>query len=115
MRTFFPPGTPSPWGTAFSFFLDAHCRLLDVETLFHGTLTQTSVCPREVIKSVMARNAAAVAFIHNHPCGNPEPSLADERLTTPLKTALGLLDIRCVDHFIVAGDRVLSMAEHGLI
>ena len=96
-------------------FLDAHCRLLDVETLFRGTLTQTSVYPREVIKSVMARNAAVVAFIHNHPSGNPEPSLADERLTTTLKTALGLLDVRCVDHFIVAGDRVLSMAEHGPI
>ena len=83
--------------------------------LFRGTLTQTSVYPREVLKSVMARNAAAVAFVHNHPSGNPEPSLADERLTMTLKTALGLVDVRCVDHFIVAGDHVLSMAERGLI
>ncbi|WP_324809877.1 JAB domain-containing protein [Ralstonia pickettii] len=96
-------------------FLDVHHRLLDVEVLFRGTLTQTSVYPREVLKSVMARNAAAVAFVHNHPSGNPEPSLADERLTMTLKTALGLVDVRCVDHFIVAGDHVLSMAERGLI
>lgn len=96
-------------------FLDVHYRLLDVEVLFRGTLTQTSVYPREVLKSVMTRNAAAVAFVHNHPSGNPEPSLADERLTMTLKTALGLVDVRCVDHFIVAGDHVLSMAERGLI
>ncbi|PND33827.1 DNA repair protein RadC [Achromobacter pulmonis] len=96
-------------------FLDAHLRLIDVETMFRGTLTQTSVYPREVIKSVLARNAAAVAFVHNHPSGSALPSRADEVLTQTLKTALALVDVRCVDHFIVAGGDLLSMAERGLM
>lgn len=96
-------------------YLDVHHRLLDVETMFRGTLTQTTVYPREVVKSALARNAAAVAFAHNHPSGIPEPSRADEALTATLKAALTLVDIRVIDHFVVARDRLSSMAERGLI
>lgn len=96
-------------------FLDAQHRVIGVQELFRGSLTQTSVYPREVVKAALARNAAAVAFAHNHPSGNPEPSRADECLTATLKSALALVDVRCLDHFIVAGDRLYSFAEHGLI
>lgn len=96
-------------------FLDANHRILDVESMFRGTLSQTSVYPREVVKAALARNAAAVAFVHNHPSGSPEPSRADESLTATLKAALALVDVRCIDHFIVAGDRLLSFAERGLM
>ncbi|CAM3392264.1 JAB domain-containing protein [Paracidovorax anthurii] len=96
-------------------FLDSQHRLIDSDTMFRGTLTQTAVYPREVVRAALAHNAAAVAFAHNHPSGVPEPSRADEVLTATLKTALALVDIRVIDHFIVAGDQLVSMAERGLM
>lgn len=96
-------------------YLDAQHRLITIEQLFRGTLTQTSVYPREVVKSALARRAAAVAFAHNHPSGSTEPSMADQRLTQQLKTSLALVDVRVIDHFIVADDQHYSFAEHGLI
>ena len=96
-------------------YLDAHHRLIEAEELFRGTLTQTSVYPREVVKRALARNAAALAVAHNHPSGEAEPSRADEALTQTLKSALSLVDVRVIDHFVVAGDQVLSFAERGLI
>lgn len=94
-------------------FLDAQHRVLDVESMFRGTVTQTAVYPREVVKAALRRNAAAVAFAHNHPSGDAEPSRADEYLTANLKNALALVDVRVIDHFIVAGDQLVSMAERG--
>src|SRR5450631_2625806 len=96
-------------------YLDAQHRVIEHEELFQGTLTQTSVYPREVVKSALAHNAAAVIFAHNHPSGVAEPSHADETLTQALKQALALIDVRVLDHFIVAGSGVLSFAERGLI
>ena len=96
-------------------FLDSQHRLLAAEELFRGTLAQTSVYPREVVKAALARNAAAVIFAHNHPSGVAEPSRADELLTQALKQALALVDIRTLDHFVVAGHRVVSFAERGLL
>jgi DNA repair protein RadC len=95
--------------------LDAQNRVLACEELFRGTLTQTNVYPREVVKCALARNAAAVILAHNHPSGIAEPSHADEVLTQSLKQALALVDIRVLDHFIVAGNAALSFAERGLI
>ncbi len=95
--------------------LDAQNRVLACEELFRGTLTQTSVYPREVVKCALARNAAAVILAHNHPSGIAEPSHADEVLTQSLKQALALVDIKVLDHFIVAGNSALSFAERGLI
>lgn len=91
-----------------AIFLDAQHRVIAAEELFKGTLTQTSVYPREVVK-------AAVIFAHNHPSGTTEPSKSDELLTTTLKQALALLDVRVLDHFIVAGNQTMSFAERGLI
>lgn len=96
-------------------YLDARHRLIEVEELFRGTLTQTTIYPREVVKGALARNAAALAVAHNHPSGEAEPSRADELLTQTLKSALSLVDVLILDHFIVAGDHVLSFAERGLI
>lgn len=96
-------------------FLDAQNRLIDSETLFTGTLTQTSVYPREVVKRALHFNAAAVIFAHNHPAGTLQPSQADVLLTQSLKQALGLVDVRVLDHFIVAGNQVLSFVEQGLL
>lgn len=96
-------------------YLDAQHRLIEAEELFRGTLTQTSVYPREVVKGALARNASALAVAHNHPSGEAEPSRADEMLTQTLKSALSLVDVRVIDHFVVAGDRVISFAERGLI
>lgn len=96
-------------------FVDAQNRLLAVDELFRGTLTQTSVYPREVVKAALRENAAAVIFAHNHPSGVAEPSRADELLTSTLKQALSLVDVRVLDHFIVAGAAVLSFAERGLL
>lgn len=96
-------------------YLDTHHRLIEAEELFRGTLTQTSVYPREVVKGALARNAAALAIAHNHPSGEAEPSRADELLTQNLKSALSLVDVRVIDHFIVAGDQILSFAERGLV
>jgi DNA repair protein RadC len=99
-----------------ALWLDAQNRLLKAELLFTGTLTQTSVYPREVVKSALSNNAAAVILAHNHPSGVAEPSRADEMLTKALKDALALVDVRLLDHFIVAGNTApLSFAERGLI
>lgn len=96
-------------------FLDSQNRLIAAEELFRGTLAQTSVYPREVVKAALKHNAAAVIFAHNHPSGVAEPSRADEMLTVALKQALALVDIRTLDHFVVAGTTVISFAERGLI
>jgi DNA repair protein RadC len=96
-------------------FLDVKNRLIADRELFRGTLTQTSVYPREVVIEALSRNAAGVILAHNHPSGLPEPSEADLRLTQALVQALGLVDIRVLDHFIVAGPLVHSFAEHGQI
>lgn len=98
-----------------ALFLDAQNRLIAAEELFRGTLTQTSVYPREVVKAALRQNAGAVIFSHNHPSGVAEPSRADELLTTNLKQALALVDVRVLDHFIVAGAATISFAERGLI
>ena len=96
-------------------FLDSQHRLIADRELFRGTLAQTSVYPREVVKSALALNAAAVIFAHNHPSGVAEPSRADELLTQSLKAALQLVDVRTLDHFVVAGAHVVSFAERGLL
>lgn len=97
-------------------FLDAQHRLIACEEMFRGTLAQTSVYPREVVKAALSRNAAAVIFAHNHPSGVAEPSRADELLTASLKQALALVDIRTLDHFVVAaGADSISFAERGLL
>jgi len=96
-------------------FLDSQHRLISAEELARGTLAQTSVYPREVVKTALARNAAAVIFAHNHPSGVAEPSRADELLTQSLKSALSLVDVRTLDHLVVAGPRVTSFAERGLL
>ncbi|HEY5635278.1 MAG TPA: DNA repair protein RadC [Burkholderiales bacterium] len=96
-------------------FLDAQHRVLGVEELFRGTLTQTSVYPREVVKAALRANAAAVIFAHNHPSGVAQPSRADELLTRQLRDALTLVEVRVLDHFIVAGCSTLSFAERGLL
>lgn len=98
-----------------AIWLDAQHRAIRFEELFRGTLTQTSVYPREVVKAGLAANAAAVIFAHNHPSGVAQPSRADELLTRNLKEALGLVDIKALDHFIVAGMHAVSFAERGLI
>jgi DNA repair protein RadC len=98
-----------------ALFLDSQHRLLVADELFRGTLAQTSVYPREVVKAALACNAAAVIFAHNHPSGVAEPSRADELLTASLKSALALIDVRVLDHFVVAGAQVVSFAERGLL
>ena len=96
-------------------FLDGQHRLLKMEEMFRGSLTQTSVYPREVVRRALSLNAGAVIFAHNHPSGLAEPSRADEYLTQSLKSALGLVDIRVLDHLVVGRGQVVSMAERGLI
>lgn len=96
-------------------FLDAQNRLLAVEELFRGTLTQTSVYPREIVKRALSHNAAAIIFAHNHPSGIAEPSRADEMLTQTLKQALALVDVKVLDHFVVGSGAALSFAERGLL
>lgn len=96
-------------------FLDAQHRVIETVELFRGTLTQTSVYPREVLVEALSRQAAAVIFCHNHPSGCAEPSRADEALTQTLKTTLALVDVRVLDHFIVTRSTVTSMAERGLV
>lgn len=98
-----------------AIWLDAQHRALEFEELFRGTLTQTSVYPREVVKGALHHNAAAVIFAHNHPSGVAEPSHADEILTRSLKTALELVDVHVLDHFVVAGNSITSFAERGLL
>lgn len=96
-------------------FLDAQHRIIALKQMFRGTVTQTSVYPREVVKEALSVNAAAVILAHNHPSGAPEPSRADEFLTQTLKTALALVDVRVLDHLVVAGADVCSFAERGLM
>ena len=96
-------------------FLDSQHRLIVLEELFRGTLTQTSVYPREVVVRALALNAASVVLAHNHPSGSAQPSRADEALTQTLKAALGLVDVRVLDHFVVTSTEAVSMAERGLL
>ena len=96
-------------------FLDSQHRLLGLEKMFVGTLGQTSVYPREVVKRALARNAGAVILAHNHPSGVAEPSRADEFLTQTLKSALALVDVRVIDHLVVGRGQVVSFAERGLL
>jgi DNA repair protein RadC len=95
--------------------LDAQNRVIDYVEMFRGTVSQTSVYPREVVKEALARNSAALLLVHNHPSGAAEPSRADEMLTQTLKSALALVDVRVLDHLIVAGSAILSFAERGLL
>lgn len=105
-----------PQEVFMALWLDARNRLLKADELFVGSLTQTSVYPREVVKAALAHNAATVILAHNHPSGAAEPSRADELLTQSLKSALALVDVRLLDHFIVAGNASpLSFAERGLL
>ena len=90
-------------------------RIIELKQMFRGTVTQTSVYPREVVKAALACNSAAVVLAHNHPSGSVEPSRADEFLTQTLKTALALVDVRVLDHLVVAGADVCSFAERGLV
>ena len=96
-------------------FLDTHQRLRGMEELFRGTLNQTTVYPREVVKRALAHNAASVVLAHNHPSGVAEPSRSDVYLTETLRTALQLVDIKVLDHYVVGHGEVVSMAERGLI
>ena len=96
-------------------FLDSQHRLIALEELFRGTLTQTSVYPREVVLRALHHHAAAVVLAHNHPSGSVQPSRADEALTQTLKSALALVDVRVLDHIVVAPGQALSMAEQGLV
>jgi DNA repair protein RadC len=96
-------------------WLDAQHKVTGAQEVFSGTLTQTSVYPREIVKMALARNAAAVIFAHNHPSGVAQPSQADELLTRNLKEALALVEVKVLDHFIVAGNQAISFAERGLL
>lgn len=96
-------------------FLDTRHCLIDYAEMFRGTIDGASVYPREVVKEALRLNAAAVVVSHNHPSGNPEPSGADRALTQRLKDALALVDVRVLDHVIVAGNANVSFAERGLI
>jgi DNA repair protein RadC len=96
-------------------WLDAQHRVIRFDEPFQGTLTQTSVYPREIVKAALACNAAAVIFAHNHPSGVAQPSQADELLTANLKDALALIEVRVLDHFIIAGNQAVSFAERGLL
>lgn len=98
-----------------AMFLNAQNQVLAVEELFRGTLTQTSVYPREVVKRALAHNAAAVIFAHNHPSGIAEPSRSDEALTAALRQALALVDVKVLDHFVIGAGSAMSFAERGLL
>jgi DNA repair protein RadC len=98
-----------------TLLLDSQHRLIQYLELFRGTLAQTSVYPRDVVKAALAHNAAAMILAHNHPSGVAEPSRADELLTQALKQALSLVDVRVLDHFVVAGADIVSFAERGLL
>lgn len=96
-------------------WLDSQNRLIEYQEMFRGTLTQTSVYPREIVKAGLAINAAAVILVHNHPSGVAEPSKADELLTDTLNKALALVDIKVLDHIVVGGMDTISFAERGLV
>lgn len=104
-----------PYESFVVLFLSAQHQLLAAKDLFRGTLTQTSVYPREVVREALNEGAGAVILAHNHPSGAPEPSRADELLTVTLKEALALVDVRVLDHIVVAGTRTVSFAERGLV
>jgi DNA repair protein RadC len=106
---------PLPHEVFQVLFLDAQHHLIASEELFRGTLTQTSVYPREVVKRALSHNAGAVILAHNHPSGLLEPSRADELLTQTLKSSLSLVDVRVLDHFVVGRSGVVSFAERGLL
>lgn len=95
--------------------LDSQNRVIEYVEMFRGTVSQTSVYPREVVKESLARNSAAILLVHCHPSGSTQPSRADEILTQTLRAALALVDVRVLDHLIVAGPEILSMAERGLM
>jgi DNA repair protein RadC len=96
-------------------FLDSKHRLIEYEELFFGTINSASVHPREVVKRALHHNAATAIVAHNHPSGNPEPSRADEVITSRLKDALALVDVRLLDHIVVAADQTTSLAERGAL
>lgn len=96
-------------------FLDNHHRILGFEELFHGTLTEASIYPREIVKRCLAHNAAKIILAHNHPSGNPKPSQADREMTRILKEALALVDIHVIDHIVVGHNESLSFVEAGLL
>lgn len=104
-----------PYEVFAVLFLDAQHRLIVLEELFRGTLSQTSVYPREVVTRALHHHAAAVVLSHNHPSGSIEPSRADESLTQTLRAALSLIDVRVLDHVIVSAGQSFSMAEKGLL
>jgi DNA repair protein RadC len=104
---------PKPYESFTIIYLDVRNRVITVEELFRGTLTQTGVYPREVVKSALGHNAASVFLAHNHPGGDTTPSGSDFAITKSLKQSLELLDIKVLDHFIVAGSLIHSFAEHG--
>ena len=104
-----------PYEVFVAVFLDAQNRVLAVEELFRGTLTQTSVYPREVVKRALHYNAAALIFAHNHPSGVAEPSRSDEALTQALKQSLALVDVKVLDHFVIGAGAAMSFAERGLL
>jgi DNA repair protein RadC len=98
-----------------AIWMDAQNRVIKYEEVFRGTLTQTSVYPREMVKLALSHNAAGVILAHNHPSGVAEPSHADEALTRALKTALALVDVKVLDHFVCAGAKTVSFAERGIL
>lgn len=104
-----------PYEVFMCIYMDAQHRVTAAGELFRGSLTQTSVYPREVVKAALAANAAAVIFAHNHPSGVAQPSQADELLTRQLQEALALVEVKVLDHFIIAGNQALSFAERGLL
>jgi DNA repair protein RadC len=104
-----------PYEVFVCMWLDAQHRVIKFDEPFQGTLTQTSVYPREIVKAALACNAAAVIFAHNHPSGVAQPSQADELLTANLKEALALVEVKVLDHFIIAGNQAISFAERGLL
>lgn len=104
-----------PHEVFMAVFLNAQNRVLAAEELFRGTLTQTSVYPREVVKRALANNAASVIFAHNHPSGVAEPSRSDEALTAALRQALALVEVRVLDHFVIGTGQATSFAERGLL
>lgn len=104
-----------PYEVFCALFLDNRHRLIACDELFRGTIDGASVHPREVVRQALARNAAAVILAHNHPSGIAEPSQADELITLRLKDALGLVDIRVLDHLIVGDSRCVSLAERGVL
>ena len=99
----------------YCLMMDPHTRLIEPVEMFRGTLTQTSVYPREVVRMALEHGASGVILVHNHPSGLPDPSSADKVLTNTLKSALALIDVRVHDHIIVSGNSIFSFAESGLI